>query len=155
MADNAFKPIGADGDGVAWKPCNIYRDARIGKNVQVGAFSEIGPAVIGDNVRIGAMCFIPAGVTIESNAWVGPRCTFTNDKFPPSDKEHWLPTVIKSGARLGAAVTVLCGVTIYEKSLVGAGSVVTCDIPAGEVWCGVPAKFLKRACEEKEVVPCP
>ena len=110
----------------------------------MGSFSEIGPnVVIGDNVRIGAMCFIPEGVTLEKNSWIGPRCTFTNDKYPPSGKENWKPILIKKGARLGAAVTVLPGVTVGEGALVGAGSVISRDIPPGEKWCGVPARKMR------------
>jgi UDP-2-acetamido-3-amino-2,3-dideoxy-glucuronate N-acetyltransferase len=127
-----------------WKSCNIYPDAVLGENVSIGAFTEIGPAVIGNNVRIGAMCFIPEGVTIEDNAWIGPRVTFTNDKFPPSGKENWKPILVKRGARIGAGVTVLPGVVIGENSLIGAGSVVTKNIPAGEKWCGVPAKKMSE-----------
>lgn len=112
----------------------------MGKHVSIGRFSEIGNRVeIGDHVRIGAMCFIPEGVTIERHAWIGPRCTFTNDRYPPSPKERWQRTIVEEGAALGAGVTVLCGVRIGRAALVGAGSVVTKDIPAGERWAGVPA----------------
>jgi UDP-2-acetamido-3-amino-2,3-dideoxy-glucuronate N-acetyltransferase len=125
----------------AYQPCNIYKTAKIGKKVNIGAFTEIGDGVvIGDNVRIGAMSFIPARVIIEKDAWIGPRCTFTNDMYPPSGEENWKTTVVKSGARIGAAVTILPGITIGEKALIGAGAVVTKDIPAGEIWSGVPAR---------------
>jgi acetyltransferase-like isoleucine patch superfamily enzyme len=127
-----------------WEPSKVHTDVKIGEGVQVAAFCEIGPAIIGDRVRIGAFCFIPEGVTIEDEAWIGPRCTFTNDRFPPSLREKWEKTIIKRGARLGAGVTVVCGVTIGEGALVGAGSVVTKDIPAGETWAGVPAVKLAR-----------
>jgi acetyltransferase-like isoleucine patch superfamily enzyme len=124
-----------------WQPCNIYPTAKIGENVSIGAFSEIGNnVVIGDNVRIGAMCFIPEGVTIEDNAWIGPRVTFTNDRYPPSGKDSWLPTLIESRARIGAGVVVLCGIVIGENALVGAGSVVTKSIPSGEKWGQNPAR---------------
>lgn len=134
-----------NGGGKVWEPCKVFLSARIGKNVNIGNFSEIGENVIvGDNVRIGAMCFIPEGVILEEGSWVGPRTTFTNDRFPPSGKENWKKTVLKKGARLGAAVTVLPGVTIGEGALVGAGAVVTHDIPAGETWVGVPARKLEH-----------
>uniref|UniRef100_A0A6M3IP36 Putative acetyltransferase n=1 Tax=viral metagenome TaxID=1070528 RepID=A0A6M3IP36_9ZZZZ len=127
-----------------WEPCNIYPTAVIGEDVNVGAFTEIGPNVnIGDGVRIGAMCFIPEGVTIEPDAWIGPRCTFTNDKYPPSGKENWKPTRVCKEASIGAAVTILPGVTIGEGAKIGAGSVVTKDVPADEKWCGVPAKKME------------
>jgi acetyltransferase-like isoleucine patch superfamily enzyme len=128
---------------IVWMPSNVYPTATIGKNVSIGMFSEIGPCSIGDNVRIGAMTFIPEGVFIADNAWIGPRCTFTNDRFPPSDKSKWEKTYINKGARLGAGVTVLCGITIGEGALVGAGSIVTKNIPPNEVWAGCPAKKLK------------
>jgi UDP-2-acetamido-3-amino-2,3-dideoxy-glucuronate N-acetyltransferase len=123
--------------------CNIFESATFGINVQVGAYTEIGNRVqIGSNVRIGAMCFIPEGVTIQDGAWIGPRVTFTNDRFPPSDKSKWEKTLVMSGARLGAGVTVVCGVTIGKGALIGAGSVVTKDVPEGAIWAGVPAKSI-------------
>ena len=128
-----------------WEHCNIYHTAKLGRNVSVGTFTEIGNNVkVGENVRIGAMCFIPEGVTIEDNAWIGPRCTFTNDRFPPSPKGNWEFTTVKKGARLGAGVTIVCGVVIGEGALVGAGSVITKNIPPGEVWAGVPAKRIRK-----------
>jgi UDP-2-acetamido-3-amino-2,3-dideoxy-glucuronate N-acetyltransferase len=127
-----------------WEPSKVNPDAKIGISVQVGSFSEIGPWVnIGDRVRIGAFCFIPDGVSIGDDAWIGPRCTFTNDRFPPSPRGEWQRTEIERGARLGAGVTVVCGLKIGEGALVGAGSVVTKNIPAGETWAGVPAKQIK------------
>lgn len=126
------------------QPSNIYPSAHLGQWVSVGAFTEIGHEVIvGNHVRIGAMCFIPEGVVIEDNAWIGPRVTFTNDMYPPSGKENWKKTLVKVGARIGAAATILPGVTIGEKSLIGAGSVVTHNVPDGEIWAGVPARKLE------------
>jgi acetyltransferase-like isoleucine patch superfamily enzyme len=133
-----------------WHPCNIYKTAILGKGVSVGMFSEIGPDVhIGEGVRIGAMSFIPKGVTIEDNAWIGPRVTFTNDRYPPSDESEWESTTVKSGAALGAGVTVVCGVTIGEGSMVGAGSVVTKDVPAYTIYAGNYAKPILKG-EGKE-----
>lgn len=136
-----------------WQPSNVYPSAKIGLRVNIGAFSEIGAnVVIGDDVRIGAMSFIPEGVTLEDGAWIGPRVTFTNDVYPPSGKENWLKTRVCKGARLGAAVTVLPGVTIGAGALIGAGSVVCSDVGGGEVWKGVPAKFVRRL-DDREKVP--
>jgi len=130
----------------SWGISNIYRTARIDEGVNIGWFCEIGDFVkIGKNVRIGAFSFIPRGVTIEDNCFIGPRVTFTNDRYPPSPQEEWLPTVIKKGASIGAACTILCGVTIGEGSLIGAGSVVTKNVPAGETWCGTPARRIRRS----------
>lgn len=135
---------------MVWEPSKVSYDAVIGEKVQIGSFSEIGPRVtIGNRVRVGAMCFIPEGVIIEDDAWIGPRCTFTNDRFPPSPRGKWQVTKIERGARLGAGVTVVCGLTIGEGALVGAGSVVTKNIPAGETWAGVPAKHIKNKLEEE------
>lgn len=126
-----------------WQPSNVFPNATIGRNSKVGAFSEIGNRVIiGANVDIGAMTFIPEGVTIEDGAWIGPRVTFTNDRFPPSPKIKWEATVIKKGARIGAGCTIICGVTIGEGALIGAGSVVTKNVPPCEIWAGIPAKKL-------------
>lgn len=123
-----------------WQPSNVYPKADIGEETQIGAFSEIGPCKIGKRVRIGFNCFIPEGVTIEDDAWIGPRVTMTNDRFPPSEKSNWEQTYIGKGARLGAGVTIVCGVRIGEKALIGAGSTVTKNVPDGETWVGNPAK---------------
>lgn len=130
---------------IYYTPCNIYLSVEWGNNCKVGAFTEIGNnVVIGNNVIIGAFCFIPEGVTIEDDCWIGPRVTFTNDKYPPSLKEKWGKTIVRKGARLGAAVTVLCGLEIGEGALIGAGSVVTKNVPSGETWCGVPAENIRK-----------
>ena len=126
-----------------WGKCNVYRSAVIGRRVHIGFGSEIGDGVeLGDDVTIGAMCYVPAGVKIKRGAWIGPRVTFTNDRYPPSPKENWERTTVEMGARLGAGVTVICGVNIGSHAIVGAGSVVTRDIPPEETWAGVPAKRL-------------
>jgi len=124
-----------------WGPSNIYNSAKLGSNVQVGAFTEIGENVqVGNGVRIGFNCFIPENIKIENKVWIGPRVTFTNDMYPPSGKDKWKTTLVKNCARIGAGVTVLPGIIIGEGALIGAGSVVTKNVPAGEVWAGNPAK---------------
>ncbi len=129
----------------AWEPCNIYPTAKIGKNVSIGAFSEIGHnVVIGDNVRIGAHAFIPEGVVIEEDVFIGPRCTFSNDMYPPSGREKWEKTLVCKGARIGAGVCILPGITIGAGALIGMGAVVTQDVPEGETWVGVPARRLEN-----------
>lgn len=124
-----------------WGQCNIYPSAIIGDRCNIGWFCEIGNNVrIGADTRIGAFSFIPEGVSIGEKCFIGPRFTGTNDKFPPSPKSFWKPIIIEDGVSIGAACTVLPGVTIGRGALIGAGSVVTKNVPAGEVWCGVPAK---------------
>lgn len=111
----------------------------IGENCKLHSHIWIGDNVkIGNNVRIQAFSFIPPGIIIEDDVFIGPRVTFTNDKYPPS--ETWLATIVKRGASLGASSTILPGITIGENSKIGAGSVVTKDVPSNVVVCGVPAK---------------
>jgi acetyltransferase-like isoleucine patch superfamily enzyme len=120
-----------------WPNCNIYPGAKIGKGCSIGQFTEIdGGVVIGNNVRVGAFCFIPSGVTIEDNCFIAPRVAFSNDKHPPSDKKQWAKTLVKKGAVIGIGSVILPGITIGENAVVGAGSVVTKDIPDNEVWYG-------------------
>lgn len=124
-----------------WNPSNVYPSAQLGKGVSVGAFTEIGPnVVIGENTRIGKGCFIPEKVKIGQDCFLGPHVCFTNDLYPPSPKEEWLPTIVQDGARIGASVTVLCGVTIGRGALIGCGSVVTKNVPCNEIWAGNPAR---------------
>ena len=125
---------------VVWQNCNIYKTAKFGKGCSVGMGTEIGHNVkIGNNVRIGAMCFIPEGVTIEDNVFIAPGVFFSNDKHPPSSHACWGKTLIKKGAALGMQSTILPGVTVGENAIVGAGSVVSKDIPNGEKWYGMAA----------------
>jgi UDP-2-acetamido-3-amino-2,3-dideoxy-glucuronate N-acetyltransferase len=100
--------------------------------------------IVGDSVKIQAFTFIPQGVTIESNVFIGPRATFLNDLYPPSHGEGWKKTLVCSNASIGGGAVILPGVTIGEGALVGAGSVVTKDVPAFEIWAGNPAKFLRK-----------
>lgn len=128
-----------------WPPSNVYPTARLGEDVNVGAFCEIGHnVIIGDRTRIGAMTFIPEGVTIEDDVWIGPRVTFSNDKYPPSPKEDWKTTLVKRGAVIGMGVCVLPGVTIGCGAVVAAGSVVTKDVEPGVLVMGSPARIEKR-----------
>lgn len=130
-----------------WQFCVILKNAQIGDycNINCNVFIE-NEVVIGDHVTIKPGVQIWDGITLEDHVFIGPNVTFTNDHFPTSqNKEFKLrKTIVKAGASIGANATILGGVIVGENSLVGAGSVVTKDIPANEVWVGNPAKFLKN-----------
>ncbi len=132
---------------------NLY-GCEIGDNSKVGAFVEIQKnARIGRNVKVSSHTFICEGVTIEEDVFVGHNVSFINDKYPRSTaapgvlqtEEDWkvVPTLVCRGASIGTGSTVLCGVTIGENSIIGAGSVVTKNIPANVVAAGVPARILR------------
>ncbi|MGD9962946.1 MAG: acyltransferase, partial [Thermoplasmata archaeon] len=97
-----------------------------------------------------AFAFIPTGVTIEDEVFIGPHVCFTNDRRPRAVGDWEVtPTLVRKGASIGANATIICGVTIGEGALVGAGAVVTKDVPARAVVVGCPAKRVKV--EKKEV----
>jgi len=100
---------------------------------------------IGDDVTVKCGVQLWDGVRLEDKVFVGPNVTFTNDREPRS-KEHKIPerTIIKRGASLGANATILPGITIGENSIVGAGSVVTKDVPPGALVVGNPARFVRQ-----------
>lgn len=128
-----------------WAFTHISKDAVIGENCTIGEHVFIGEGVVignGCKIQNGAQLF--KGVTIEDNVFIGPHVVTTNDIMPKADGKDWLDrfelTLIKAGASIGANVTIVCGVTIGYNAMVGAGSVVTKDIPNHEVWYGNPAK---------------
>jgi len=134
---------------------NLY-GCSIGDNSRIGTFVEIQKnAEIGKNVKISSHTFICEGVVIEDNVFVGHNVSFINDKYPratnadgsPQSEEDWkvIPTRVKKGASIGTSATVLCGVTIGEGAIVGAGSVVTRDVPDNAIVAGVPARLVRRA----------
>ena len=124
---------------------------------QIGDFSQIGPFVeiqrdvaIGKHVKIQSHSFICEAVTIEDEVFIGHGVMFINDRFPvsilpPGSPEPvWERTVIRRGASIGSNATILGNVTIGENALVGAGSVVTRDVPANTIVAGNPAKILRK-----------
>lgn len=133
---------------------NLY-GCEIGDNTKVGTFVEIQKgAKIGAHCKISSHTFICEGVTIEDGVFVGHNVTFINDRFPRATRADgglqteadWVctPTLVKRGASIGSSATILCGVTIGEGAMVGAGSVVTKDVPAGAVVAGNPARKLRN-----------
>jgi len=126
----------------------------IDDNTKIGAFVEIQKgATIGKNCKISSHTFICEGVHIEDNCFVGHGVMFTNDLFPRAtnpvgsaqSEDDWtlVETFIKKGASIGSNATIICGLTIGENALIGAGAVVTKDVPANTVVAGSPAKILK------------
>jgi len=123
---------------------NIYK-CKIGKNCKIDAYVYIEEGVeIGDNCKIRPFVFIPTGVIIEDNVFIGPNVTFTNDKYPRV-RGRWrlLPIRVKRGASIGANSIIIAGVTIGENALVGAGSIVTKDVPSNVVVAGNPARIIR------------
>lgn len=123
-----------------WQPeLTVILDAEIGVDCTIHAFVWIGNGVIiGDRCRIQAHAFIPTGVRIGHDVFIGPSVVFTNDKHPPS--VNWQATVVEDGAAIGANATILPGITIGAGSVVGAGAVVTRNVPAGATVMGNPAR---------------
>jgi len=132
---------------------NLY-GCEIGDHSRIGTFVEIQKgARVGRNCKIQSHTFICEGVTIEDDVFVGHNVTFINDRFPRAvrldgglqTEQDWvcIPTLIRAGASIGSSVTILCGVTVGEDALVGAGSVVLKDVPAGAVVAGNPARILR------------
>ena len=121
---------------------NLY-GCTIGEKCVIGAFVEIGPGVIvGDHCRIQAMTYIPSGVVIGNNVFIGPRVTFLNDKYPPSEGA-WKtnpPTVIEDNVVIGGCATILPSLTIQEGAFIGAGALLTKNVGKGERWWGTPAR---------------
>jgi acetyltransferase-like isoleucine patch superfamily enzyme len=138
---------------------NLY-GCEIGDDVKIGTFVEIQKgAKIGNSCKISSHSFICEGVTIEEGVFVGHGVTFTNDLYPRATsvggtlqtEADWMciPTLVKRGASIGSGSTLLCGITIGERAIVGAGSVVTKDVPAGAIVAGNPARILRFSHHEQ------
>ncbi|MGO8731496.1 MAG: acyltransferase [Terriglobia bacterium] len=151
--------------------CRIAPDVKLGKDVSIQAFvnlygctigdrTKIGTFVeiqknahVGNNVKVSSHTFICEGVTIEDDVFIGHNVSFINDKFPRATSNgklqteaDWqvVPTLVKRGASIGTSATILCGVTIGEMAIVGAGSVVTRNVPDNAIVAGNPARLLKK-----------
>jgi len=163
MVNAEFARIAPDvklGEGVKiYAFVNLY-GCEIGDGSKIGTFVEIQKgAKIGNQVKISSHTFICEGVTIEDDVFIGHGVMFINDKYPRSTtasgqlqtEDDWVctPTLIKRGVSIGSNATILCGVTIGEGALVGAGSVVTHDVPDGVIVVGNPARPIRTKQPER------
>lgn len=140
---------------------NLY-GCQIGEDTKIGAFVEIQKnATVGKNCKISSHTFICEGVTIEDNVFVGHSVTFINDSYPRATtpdgqlqtEADWTVerTIVKKGASIGSGSTILANITIGENAIVGAGSVVTKDVPPNAIVAGNPAKLLRHLTEESRI----
>lgn len=132
---------------VVWQFCVILSECKIGENCNINAHCFIENNVtIGNNVTVKSGVYIWDGTIIEDNVFIGPNVTFTNDKNPRSKvyPDNFLTTTIKTGASIGAGAVILPGITIGKNAMIGAGSVVTKDVPDNVTVIGNPAKILTK-----------
>jgi acetyltransferase-like isoleucine patch superfamily enzyme len=138
---------------------NMY-GCTVGDDVKIGAFVEVQKnASIGNNCKISSHTFICEGVTIEDAVFIGHSVTFINDMYPRATavggalqtEADWKvdKTVVKKGASIGSGCTILANITTGEGAIIGAGSVVTKDVPPNAIVAGNPAKFLRFVTEER------
>ena len=132
-----------------WHFVHVRRGARIGENCNIGKGVYIDKDVeIGNNVKIQNFVSVYHGVKIEDDVFIGPHATFTNDLYPRSFNEDWelVPTLVKRGASIGANATIVCGIVIGEYAMIGAGAVVTKDVPPFGLVYGNPARLRGFVC---------
>jgi len=139
---------------------NLY-GCEIGNNTKIGPFVEIQKgAKVGNNCKISSHTFICEGVSLEDNVFIGHNVTFINDIYPRATTddgglqadEDWIcvPTLVKRGASIGSSVTLMCGITVGENAIIGAGSVVTKDVPANTIVAGNPARILRKISQQRK-----
>lgn len=130
-----------------WQFCVVFEHCTIGENCNICAGCLIENDVrIGNNVTVKSGVQLWDGVEIEDNVFIGPNVTFTNDLFPRSKQypEKFERTIIRKGASIGANSTIVAGITIGEHAMIGAGSVITRDVPANTLWYGEHAMERKK-----------
>jgi len=165
MNDSPFKTSKIAPDVKLGKDVKIYDfvnlyGCEIGDNTKIGTFVEIQKgSKIGRNCKISSHTFVCEGVTVEDDVFIGHNVTFINDIIPRATagdgklqtEEDWtcIPTLVKKGASIGSSVTILCGLTVGENAVIGAGSVVTKDVPANTIVAGNPARTLRKTNEAK------
>ena len=131
-----------------WHFSHILSNVSIGKNCVIGQNVCVGPNVtIGSNVKIQNNVSVYEGVTLENDVFCGPSMVFTNVNIPrsahPKKRDEYIKTLVKKGSTIGANCTIICGVILGKHCFVGAGSVVTRDVPANQIWAGNPAKYIR------------
>ena len=128
-----------------WHFCHIFTDTYIGSNCTIGQNVMIGPEVtVGNGCKIQNNVSVYKGITLEDNVFIGPSVVFTNVNTPRADinrMDELTPTHVCHGATIGANATIVCGVTIGSFAFVGAGAVITKDVPPFALMIGVPAKL--------------
>lgn len=130
-----------------WQFVVILPHAVIGENCNICAHTFIeNDVIIGDEVTIKSGVYLWDGIRVEDRVFIGPNVTFTNDKYPRSKSypNQFQNTLIKKGASIGAGSIILGGVEIGQNAMIGAGSLVTQDVPPNELWYGSPAKFVRK-----------
>lgn len=144
LADVGAAAIGA-GTRV-WQFAVIVAGASVGRDCNICAHTFIeGGVTIGDRVTLKSGVFLWDGLIIEDDVFLGPNCTFTNDRHPRSGQHKEYPvTIVRQGASIGAGAVILPGLTIGAGAMIGAGAVVTKSVPDGETWVGNPARRLAR-----------
>lgn len=160
-------PKASVGNGTKiWQHCQVRENAKIGENciLSKGVYIDNG-VIIGNNVKIQNGISVYHGVILEDGVFCGPHCVFTNDKHPRSinpdgslkSGDDWevSETLVKKGASIGAHATIICGTTIGEWAMIGAGAVVTKDIPDHGLVVGNPAKLIGFVCFCGEKIQLP